>query len=252
MSAGMDRRGAIARIAALALLPALAGGVPSQAWAERAQIFSPPESPMLFTRTLRRELAPGAVIEVIRRFEIRFLRNAGGFRVDGRELGCDVTAPPSLAMLAQIEQNRREEGLFPMQLDPAGTILSSPLGPAAPESMALAVDEALARIGRSHLPAEERANAREFVLGLQMLGSGLTSRLPLRLFTGFAETSQEEREVPLPDGGFGQLRVTVSATSSPRANLLDHGERIVVTQVGGSERRWIEQWSLAPLPMMGR
>lgn len=240
----------MARIAAMALLPALASAGPAHAAA--ASQFDPPGNSMLFTRTLRRDLAPGAVIEVVRRFEIRFVRNEAGFRVEGRELSCDVSAPPSLAVFARLEQDRREDGIFPMQLDPGGTIVAGPFGPAAPESMAHAVDEALARIGRSHLPSGERANAREFVFGLQMLGAGLTSRLPPRLFTGFAETSREEREVPLPDGGFGQLRVTVSATPAPRANLLDHGERVVVTQVGGSERRWIEQWSLAPLPMVGR
>ena len=246
----MDRRGAMARIAALALLPVLASGGPAQA--NISGSFSPPDEPMLFTRKLRRDLAPGAVIEVIRRFEIRFVRNEAGYRVEGRELGCDVAAPQSLAMLAQIERNRKEDGLFPMQLDSSGMIVTGPLGPAAPESMSLAVDEALARIGRSHLPAGDRANAREFVLGLQMLGSGLTSRLPARLFTGFAETSQEQRDLPLPDGGFGQLRVTVSAVTGPRGNLFDHGEREVVTLVGESERRWVEQWTLTPLPMLGR
>lgn len=250
MSGGMDRRKAMARIAALALLPVLARGEPAEATISGP--FSPPSEPMLFTRKLRRDLAPGAVIEVVRRFEIRFVRNEAGFRVEGRELGCDVSAPQSLAMLAQIEQRRKEDGLFPMQLDPGGMIVSGPLGPAAPESVALAVDEALARIGRSHLPAGDRANAREFVLGIQMLGSGLTSRLPPRLFTGFGETSQEQRDLPLPDGGFGQLRVTVSAVPGPRGNLFDHGERVVVTQVGGSERRWVEQWTLTPLSMVGR
>lgn len=250
MNTHLSKRQMVQLLASLAILPILAGQC--AAIAQPTSGFNPPDRPLLFTRRLTRELGAGAAIDVFRSFEIRFIRSAAGFRVEGREIGCDVSAPPALAALAEMERKRQENGLFPMQLDSRGLILKGPQGRGPSAPIGKAVNEALAQIAESHISSGDQANAREFVFGLQMLGARITGNMPRQLFVGMTLTQHEERELPMPDGNFGTLTVTMHATTSPDFGLIDRGERVVVTQFGESRRRWVEKWALAPLPIIGR
>ena len=116
--------------------------------------FAPPSTPMLYTRRLERSLVGGASLTVTRRFAVRFVLEADGFRVDGEQVDVTVEAPPQLATLAELERERVETGLFPLRLDPAGTIVGqSPTGVSA--QLDAAVREVTAQIERGpHTPAE--------------------------------------------------------------------------------------------------
>ena len=87
----------------LALLPlAAAGAAPVAA----GGAFSVPSGPLVLTRTLRRPLSDGVEIVSTRSYEIGIVPDGDGFRVEGRLLSSEVTAPPSLAALAALERNR--------------------------------------------------------------------------------------------------------------------------------------------------
>lgn len=206
---------------------------------------------MDFTRRLRRELPGGAAIDVLRSFRIRFSRMTGGFRVDGEQLGAHVDAPTSLASLARLEQERVETGLFPMLLDASGIIVAGPSG-RIPSDMSEAVTEALGMIAQSRLSSAGQASAREFVLGLQLVASHITSLVPPQLFIGLQQAYADTRDLPLPDGQRGSVSVQFTHSPDPISGLLDHAERVVITRVGGAERRTLEEWRMAPLAAPGR
>lgn len=250
-SSGLDRRHAIARMSAIALT-ALAANQGFAVRAQGAPAFRPPPHPMIFTRRLRRDLGGGLAIEAVRSFEVRFVPNAAGYRIEGQEVAVNVTAPPALSKLAEIERNRVETNVFPLQLDFSGRIRSGPRGNPPAPSLAVAADEALMQISRSSLGGADQLNAQEFMLGLQLVASSLTSNLPANLFRGIVEQERVERQLPLPDGGFGELAVRVSADFAADTHLFQRGERTVVTRIGASERRWVEEWSLTARSAGGR
>ncbi|MEZ5689817.1 MAG: hypothetical protein R3E21_13695 [Caenibius sp.] len=247
----LDRRGAIIRLSSLSLaavvLSRSAGG-----HAQTAAAFHPPAQPMIFTRRLRRDLGPGQSIEAVRSFEVRFSPNAQGFRLDGHEVAVNVTAPPALAKLAEIERNRVETRVFPLQLDSTGRIIAGPGGQTPSPSLSVAVDQALEQIATSRMGQADQINAQEFMLGLQLVASSLTSNLPGSLFRGIAEQERVERQLPLPDGSFGELAVRITASAAPDTRMFQHGERTVITRIGSSERKWVEEWSLTPRTPSGR
>ena len=245
MKAPLNRRGALARIALLAMLPTLVSGHPAQARGEAA--FRPPSGPMIFTRRLRRELGDGAAIEVTRTFEISFLPVPGGYRVEGAQTSAHVSAPPSLGAFARLEEQRQETGMFPLQLDSAGQIVGGP-GGGAPADMSATVNEAFAWLGQHPLTASTRAAAQEFVIGLQTVASRITTAVPPDLFTGTAAPLQRTQDLTMPDGQTGKVSVSYNGTPTPGGGLLERAERIVTTDAGGSRLRSIEQWTLAPKP----
>lgn len=251
ISSGLDRRRAIVRICA-AGFSALAAHHSFAVRAQGATTFSPPPYPMIFTRRLRRDLGGGLAIEAVRSFEVRFVPNGAGYRIEGREVAVNVTAPPALSKLAEIERNRIETNVFPLQLDFSGRIRSGPKGNMPAPSLAVAADEALKQVSRSSLGGADQLNAQEFMLGLQLVASSLTSNLPANLFRGIVEQERVERQLPLPDGGFGELMVQVSADFAADTHLFQRGERTVVTRIGASERRWVEEWSLTTRSEGGR
>ena len=97
------------------------GGSPDQ--------FAPPPGRMLLTRLLERDLGQGQTLSVARTYAIRFAAWGDGYRVEGIQQTVKVIAPPKLAALAALEQQRAEPGLFPIVLNPGGQI-SEPATPA--------------------------------------------------------------------------------------------------------------------------
>ena len=210
-----------------------------------------PFGPMRFTRRLRRDLPDGQAIDVVRSFHIRFTRTDAGFLVEGDQIGAQVDAPPALAPLARIEQDRIETTLFPMYLDASGLIVAGPTGQ-IPADMGEAFGEALGMIAQSGLSSRAQVSAREFVLGLQLVANRIASLAPPQLFTGLREAWTDERDLPLPDGQRGTVSVRFTHTAHPASGLLDHAERRVITRIGGAERHTLEEWSLSPMESAGR
>ena len=246
MTCGFRRRDALA---ALAMLPALAST--HEVFAAGRTRFDPPVEPMVFTRRLVRELGGGAAIDVLRDFAVRFVPQSSGYRVEGEQTSAHVDAPASLAAFAEIEQRRQETGLFPLQLDRDGTIVAGP-GGAAPADMSEAVDAAFAWIARHRLSAADKTAARDFVMGLQTIASGLTSALPPDLFTGAPIPLERAQELTLPDGSPGHVLVSYGGVPNPATGLLQRAQRIVVTEAAGTVSRTIEEWTLDFAPPLER
>ena len=241
---GSDRRSVLRFAAAALLFPALSA-TPLRA-AAQGHRFAPPANPMLYTRRLERGLRGGASFTVSRGFEIRFLREAGGYRVDGRQVEVEVEAPEALAAFARIEREREELGLFPLLLDETGTIADGAGTPLATQLDA-AVSEALAQLeAQAHAPAE-RAELVRFVNAFHQSAGRLMTELPRDLFAPVETPRSESREVALPGGDTGAVTVTFSAARDPATGLMRQALREVVTDLHGDRRRTLEFWQLAPL-----
>jgi hypothetical protein len=226
---------------------ALLGSVPIAAPAHaQAAGFKPSAEPMLYTRTLRREMAGGASLTVKRSFAIRFVPVEGGFRVEGEQVGVDVEAPAALASFAQLERERRETRLFPLTLDSGGRISSTAgLGQAA--QLDAAVREASAMLDRRNLPPDERQPVEDFIRALHQSAAGLLTELPADLFAPREAVRTDTREVALPGGGAGTVTVRFNADIDAATGLVRKAEREVVSDLGGDRRRTLESWTLAPI-----
>ncbi|HEU4650552.1 MAG TPA: hypothetical protein VFS49_03975 [Croceibacterium sp.] len=237
------RRRAMLRLAGLAVTLPLATILAGPA---RAAEFAAPTGPMLYTRRLERELADGTWLVVSRSFAVRFLPEGDGFRVVGEQVGVEVDAPEQLATLAQLERERVETALFPLQLDSTGAIRSVPR--AAPsEQLDQAVREVTARIAQLNRPAADREALQAFVETVHRSAGELVTELPRDLFAPADVPREESRTLTLPGGEIGRVRVTFSAQRAADGGLMRTARREVVTEVSGDVRHTIESWTLAPL-----
>ena len=238
------RRRAMLRLAGLAVTLPLATIL---AGAAQAAGFAAPTGPMLYTRRLERELADGAGLVVSRSFTVRFIPDGDGFRVVGEQVSVEVDAPEQLATLAQLERERVETALFPLQLDSTGAIRGVPR--AAPsQQLDEAVREVTARIARLNRPAADREALRAFVETVHRSAGELVTELPPDLFAPADVPREESRTLTLPGGEVGRVRVTFSAQRAADSGLMRTARREVVTEVSGDVRHTIESWTLAPLP----
>lgn len=247
----IGRRDLLASLTMAAFLHPAAGLGPAMAQAAPAQglaAFRPPARPMIFTRRLRRELKDGAAIEVIRSFRVQFLADpGGGYRVEGEQTLASVSAPPTLAPLARLEEQRVETALFPLRLDARGRIVALPDG-RQPADLGTAMAEAFAWAARQPLSADTRVAAQEFAIGLHTVGARMISILPPDIFTGSAAPLERRERLTMPDGGEGLVHVSFNAEGAGGQGLLTRASRIVVTEAAGSRRRSVEEWTLEALP----
>lgn len=207
--------------------------------------FAPPSVPMLYTRRLERGLAGGASLIVARSFEVRFVREPDGFRVDGKQVAVDVEAPPQLDALARLERERVETALFPLQLDSAGAIRVQ-LRPTASAQLDAAVREATEQIERWQRTPAERDELRAFVEAVHRNSAELVTELPRDLFAPVDLARSESRVIDLPGGGEGRVRMSFAAELDPATGLMREARREVVTELAGDIRRTVESWRLEP------
>ena len=226
---------------ALLLVGAAAMAGAADAPATAGRFDPPPDRPMLLSRTLTRELADGKAIVAVRRYRIAFHRTEAGWRVEGELVASEIEAPPALAAIAAIERARSDDGLFPILLDGAGRIVGSGGdGAQGRGAVERAVTMGAARVG-------EAPPGREFLTEVQAAAArgGLT-RWPETLFLPGEEHREEAREVALPDGSTGVVRVALDRASPPGAATMARAERIVTTELGQTRRVARESWALAP------
>lgn len=116
---------AITRRRLIALLGAglAAGAAGRSAAAGGAVPLSLPQRPQRLERVLSHVVGGQTALSVRRGWEVWFAPQGRGIAVSGRQLFAEVNAPPQLAALARIEQQRTETGLFPLMLDADGAIL---------------------------------------------------------------------------------------------------------------------------------
>lgn len=209
-----------------------------------------PEFPLRLQRVLERGLGGdrGAAIIVRRSWELTFGRQARGIIATGRQIAAEVSAPPQLAELARIEQQRDAGTMFPLMLAEDGAIMSAGSPDAGNDLVAAALRTAEAMIARQvMLPQEERARISYYLAEVHRAGAGLLDMLPGDLLFPTSEPINRIESVALPDGLTGRFGLHYHAVPQAGAPWLAEAERRVITSVGGVERRASEVWTLGPL-----
>lgn len=232
MNSPAGRRAVLRTAAGLALLPLLAPRV-AQAAADGSAI-APPSCDMIYRRTVMRTLPGGIGLTATRDFRVRFNARDAGYLVDGAQVAARVEAPTNLAALARLEEQRVEQGVFPLVLDRSGRIVD---GLAVPRD--LNVPEALEDVRRRF-----EDHGAEVSQLLDALSASITAYLPLDLFAPRQDEQEQRQEITLPWGQTGEVLVRFSATRSAETGLMRLATRDVVTMLEGEERRSAERWEL--------
>ena len=232
------------RLLGVALLALAAGAtLPAVPASAQAQAFHAPDRPLLLTREVRRTLADGQQLVVRRQYRIRMAAHDGGFTVTGELAGVEVEAPAALAEMAAVERQRSDAGLFPLELDAHGMIVTRP-APAETIDAARARAAMAAYLARTDLTPQDRAAAQALALKLQGQYQTAGNIWPADLFRPAAGRRSEQRALDLPDGRSGEVVVTVEATDGPDG-LLSRMERRTLTRLDGTERVSLERYTLA-------
>ncbi len=209
-----------------------------------------PDRPLRLQRLFERGLGSdnGAAIIVRRSWEVGFERQARGIVVSGRQIAAEVSAPPSLAQIARIEQQRDASTMFPLMLAEDGAIMTAADAPSESDEVTAALQAAEAIIARQTIvPSAERARMSFYLAEVHRAGSGLLDVLPGDLMFPTGMPIDRIESVALPDGLIGRFGLHYSAAAQANAPWLARAERQVVTSVGGAERRASEVWTLGPL-----
>ena len=241
----MDRRAAV-RLAIGAALAHALGAQHAFAHASSApvQAIAPPDSPMIFRRILDRQLIGAAHLVVTREFAIRFVKLGDGYEVQGNQRSAAVDAPSNIASFARLEEQRVEQGIFPLRLDLSGHILDGETGLRTKE-VVTAMQLVARRLGFDRsVPAGEEELA-SLVRAMHGAGSGIISQLPHDLFAPAAPLlREEERAIALPWGVEGEVHTKFDAVRDQRTGLLQEATRETVTTLAGDSRRTVENWQL--------
>lgn len=229
------RRAVLRTAAGLALLPLLAPRA-AQA-AAGGSVIAPPTCDMIYRRTMVRTLPGGLALTATRDFRVRFSASEAGFLIDGTQVASRVEAPTNLAALARLEEQRVEQGVFPLALDRSGQIVD---GRAMPGD--LNVTRALEEVRRRF--DEHGAEVAQLLDALSASSASITAYLPLDLFAPHLDEHEQRQEITLPWGQTGEVLVRFAATRSPDTGLMRLATRDVVTTLEGEERRSAERWEL--------
>lgn len=204
-----------------------------------------PPGELRLTRILERGLSGAAKIVVERSWKVRFSHENRGIAIQGEQISAKVDAPPQLQRLAEIEQSRSTDAMFPILLSEAGTIMAAGEMTQA-DDLAKAVREAEDLIAKRSIPAAAKAELVRLIAQVQEAGGRLLDRMPADLFYPSTEPLRTVQPVKLPDGQAGEFELTYETKCAPDGGWLERAERRVVTRIGGSERRSSEVWTLVP------
>ena len=209
-----------------------------------------PDRPLRLTRVLVRGLGDSgsSAITVRRWWDVAFERQGRGIVVSGRQTGAEVDAPPNLAAIARIEQQRDASGMLPLMLSDRGAMITAPAALGDSDTVSAALRAAEGVIARQMgLPADDRARIRYYLAEMHRAGSGLLEVLPDDLLFPSGPPVERRESVTLPDGLTGQFALRYKAEPQPDAPWLARAERQVVTSVGGFDRQAAETWTLGPI-----
>lgn len=243
---GQSARAAMAGFAALLPAAALATAGEAESPAARSDPFTPPPSGAVLTREVRRPLAPGVDLVVRRSFALDVQRDGNGYLVNGRQVAVEVDAPPSLAVLADLERQRQESLLFPLRLDARGIIMPDSADTAGHAHGADDLPQANAFIAglvaQSNLSSAERQQVRTFLT--RSLPQGGFGHPPANMFHPLPGKRSEAKSFLLPDGEPGRLIVATEASTGHGAGLLASTTRTITTEYAGTERVNRETWRI--------
>ncbi len=206
--------------------------------------FTPPQTPLILTRELRKDFARGGELVSRRRYAIRFFPALGGWQVDGTLVSSEVEGPAGIASeLLELERTRTDDGLFPMRLDRTGLIVNQPGAADAANDAAILAAARTFLAGRGVAPTDSAA-ALALAQRLQAQSRAAGGNWPVDLFRPRQGTHSEVRTLPALEGASGQVTIMIAAAERPDG-LLERLERQVVTEAAGTRRRSVETWTLA-------
>lgn len=205
-----------------------------------------PAGTMRLTRTLERELIDSKVITVEREWAVQFLRTARYIEVRGEQISARVDAPPNLADLAKVEEQRQGNDLFPLMLSDDGMLMAGG-DEVQSEALDRAIEIAGDLIAHSTGDDDERRLARLHLLEMQRAVLPLFKTLPKDLFFPVAAPINKVRAIDLPGGKQGAFEFTYAAQAVPEKGWLAQAERRIVTRIPGSSRTSSESWTLAQM-----
>jgi hypothetical protein len=207
-----------------------------------ATTFSAPKDPVLLTRELRRTVGRSKQIVTRRSYEIRFVREGSGWRVDGTLIASEVEAPEGLAELAALEKARKDDGLFPLKLNSQGLIVAqhAPMDAFAADKARVVASAAIEKI---NMTSADKAVAKQMVQRIAAQSQSSGGSWPVDLFRPPAQPVVDVREVPLPDGKQGRVTVTMQASPGMYGRLRQLDRR-VLTEIDGTSRLSEETWSM--------
>lgn len=228
---------------AAGILPVMAlSPMPVAAATQAMPAFLPSAEPMVLTRVLRRPLPGGIEIATERSYEIRFVREADGYRIEGELIAVAIEAPKQFEALSALERSRPDTGMFPMHIDASGRFVAMQgrdIKPAAPE---------VARIAQGLVPASlspaEARDAAAFIS--QTAANPIRTAWPDDLFRPEPGKRSSSQVISLPGGKTGEVTVAIEARVDQGSGLVTTFEREVTTRLGDSTRVTIETWTLSP------
>lgn len=221
--------------------------LPGPLLAASAPPLALPDRPLRLDRVFQHTLGDAAAITVRRAWEVWFERQGRGIVVSGRQLMVEVSAPPHLAALAKIEEQRDASDLLPMMLTETGIILPTTAVPGASDNVAAAMRAAEALIARQRVPSEEVERYRHYLAEVHRSGTGLLDTLPPDLLFPRSEPVTRSEMLALPDGDVGSFLLTYTAQPQPDAPWLRRAERWVITRIASFERAANEVWTMGQM-----
>lgn len=240
------------------LLAGIAALLPGSLAAQQAQVappsgkqFTPPQSPLVLSRTVWRSLPDGKHIMVRRRYAVRFSADGDGYVVDGNLIDATVEAPPRVEMLAELERRRPDTALFPMRLDRDGLIQGEAGPRAEPPGRADAAHGSERILANSELAAAARKQASA-TLAQVLAAANAGAAWPADLFNPRRVRHHETRRIPLPGGTEGEIDVSIKVAGNVAGNMATSSEtvlpqqfeRTVITTLDGSQRITRELWTI--------
>lgn len=238
-----DRRACLRLLGAVALAPLLV--LPGRADAAAGARLALPSGDMILTRQVERELRDGKRLLVTRSWQCRFSASGGGAVVEGHQIGCHVDAPPQLASLALMEEEREDSGPFPAILDPLGRIASRT--GSTPADLSRAIEEALRILTARGHSGEKLAESQRFLGQLAEMTGAAIGEVSADLFYPVQSTTGFSRVIDLPDATHGTIDVAIEVRVDRGTGLLERSARSVVTRIGSDSRHNSEVWTLTAL-----
>lgn len=202
-----------------------------------------PTRPMLLKRRVERDLRDGARLVVTREWQAVFTPQGRGISVTGEQTSVSVEAPALLAPLAEIEESRSTDGMFPIMLDQTGMIMAT--GDAIEQQdLNAAISKARSMIRATSSDTASQSRRLAFLSQLQQAGSDVLEQMPKDLFFPAGNPVKNLRPLELPGGMTGEFEFSYIAEAAPDAPWLAQAERQIVTRIGKDERRSKELWTL--------
>lgn len=241
--------GGLSRAALIGAITAMSLNMPSALTAQ--QRIAIPTQAMRLSRRLARDLRGQEQVKVVREWSVRFINQAAGIAIVGEEKSARVDAPAALRPLAQIEEMRSTNGMFPLQLSENGIVLSAGVSNSAVDVLA-ALQTAEEMIARAPVPPHEQSRHVLFVSHLLKSGSSGMGRIAPDLFFPNGKAMRDKRQIALPDGQMGAFETLYQAFPTQGKGWLRRSIREVITRVGLDVRRSVEEWTLEPLEPLKR